>query len=147
MFCLQAVHKLEKTRQEQAVEEQTRFREAFLQAVAAEKEALLEIRKNSRVATPSASTRKGGSKSCNTGKGSLVERMQSKITSLQDELKAMRNDQKENHQDQLHSSMDQLSLQLQKLYTDAKVASKGKKYRECLVAAIRSLVQEAIFAA
>lgn len=138
---------LEKTRQEQAVAEQKYFREAFLQAVTAEKEALLEMRKDSREARLSVHTRKGGLNSCNTEKGSLVECMQSKITSLQGELKAMRNDQKENQREQLHCSMDQLSLQLQKLYTDAKTASKGQTNRECLVATIRNLVQETIFAA
>lgn len=140
---------LEKTRQEQAVAEQKYFREAFLQAVEAEKEALLDMRRGSKQVTSSDHTNKTAMKPRHgtIGSSSVVECMQSKICSLQDELKAMRINQKENQREQLQTAMDHLSLQLQNLYTDAKNSSIEQEDREVLVENIRALVQKTIFAA
>lgn len=142
--CVQAVNVLEKTRQEQAVADQKQFRAAFLEAVEAEKEALLDSRRDHKLQHPSTAQ---AQPCCTPGRSSssvAVESMKSQIDSLQHEVKAMQDAQKENWKQELSTSMDQLSLQLQRLYAGAQ---KSKTGQNMLVGNIRKLVQDTIFTA
>lgn len=132
--------------EEQTIAKQKLFRDAFLQAVEAEKKAVLDMHRRSRQIGLGAATAKPKLKGrpCSTGKGSDAECMQARISSLQDELRGRRHDQSQ--REQLHASMDHLSLQLQKLYTDAKMASDVQETQDSLLENIRKLVQDTIFA-
>lgn len=143
---LQAVNVLEKTRHEQAVAEQKFFRSAFLQAIEAEKEALLDQRKEAKHHIHALKARQTQAGPCHApGRSSLMDSMQYKINSLEHELKTIQHDQKENQKQEVNSSMVQLGLQLQKLYADAQKQTKGQRSRDSLVERIRKMVQDTIF--